>query len=60
MHKEVKNKLWGGSLWTSGYYANTVGLYASKDVILKYIAEQGDTPQAEYKKLYDGQLRFDF
>jgi len=60
MHKEVKNKLWGGSLWTSGYYANTVGLYASKDVILKYIAEQGKTAQAEYKKLYDGQLRFDF
>ena len=59
MHKEVKSKLWGGSLWTSGYYANTVGLYASKDVILKYITGQGHM-QSEYKKLYDGQLRFDF
>jgi len=59
MHDEVKNKLWGGNIWTSGYYANTVGLYASKDVIKKYIAGQGNT-QEEYKKLYDGQLRFDF
>jgi REP element-mobilizing transposase RayT len=55
MHKEVKSELWGGNIWTSGYYANTVGLYASKDVILKYIAGQGDTPEAEYRKLYDGQ-----
>ena len=59
MHKEVKIKLWGGSLWTSGYYANTVGLYASKDVITRYIEGQGHN-KAEYKKLYDGQLRFDF
>ena len=58
-HNEVKGKLWGGNLWTSGYYANTVGLYASKDVIMKYIAGQGHV-QTEYKKLYDGQLRFDF
>jgi REP element-mobilizing transposase RayT len=58
MHNEVKSKLWGGNLWTSGYYANTVGLYASKDVILRYIQEQGHV-QSEYKKLYDGQLRFD-
>lgn len=59
LHNEVKDKLWGGNLWTSGYYANTVGQYASKDVIQKYIAEQGHV-QTEYKKIYDGQLRFDF
>lgn len=59
LHNEVKDKLWGGNLWTSGYYANTVGQYASKDVIQKYIAEQGHV-QTEYKKIFDGQLRFDF
>ena len=57
MHRDVKQKLWGGHLWTSGYYANTVGLYAAKDVIRKYVANQG---KAEYEKLYDGQLHFDF
>jgi putative transposase len=28
-HPEIKKELWGGSFWTSGYYANTVGLYGS-------------------------------
>jgi len=27
-HASVKKLLWGGGLWTSGYYANTVGLYS--------------------------------
>ena len=52
---EIKKELWGGSLWTSGYYVNTVGQYASKEIIQRYIAGQG-----EYKKVYDGQLTFDF
>ncbi len=40
-HPEIKRILWGGSLWTSGYYANTVGQYGNKDVIRKYIENQG-------------------
>lgn len=28
-HPEVKNKLWGGKFWTSGYYVNTVGQYGN-------------------------------
>jgi len=28
-HEEVKNFLWGGNLWTSGFYANTVSEYAN-------------------------------
>jgi len=57
-HKEVKKLLWGGNLWTSGFYANTVGLYASQDVIKQYIKNQGK-PDEEYVKLYQGQLVFD-
>jgi len=30
-HPEIKKVLWGGNLWTSGFYANTVG---QKDFIL--------------------------
>ncbi len=54
-----KEILWGGNLWTSGYYANTVGMYASRDTIEKYIRNQGKDPE-EYKKLYEGQLELDF
>lgn len=56
---EVKTKLWGGNFWTSGYYANTVGQYGNKEVIKKYIENQGK--EKEYKKVYEGQLTlFDF
>ncbi|NQT60368.1 MAG: IS200/IS605 family transposase, partial [Bacteroidetes bacterium] len=42
-HPRIRREiLWGGALWTSGYYANTVGLYASKDTIKRYIQNQGN------------------
>jgi REP element-mobilizing transposase RayT len=37
LHPEVKNKLWGGRFWSSGYYVNTVGQYANEEVIKKYL-----------------------
>ena len=48
-HPEVKKILWGGNLWTSGFYANTVGQYASEGAIKKYIQNQG---KKEYKEIY--------
>ena len=55
-HPEIKKILWGGSLWTSGYYANTVGQYANREVIAKYVKNQGNT----YSKIHESQLKFDF
>ena len=55
---QLKKEMWGSSLWTSGYYVNTVGLYASKDTIKNYIKNQGSN-EKEYVKIYDGQLKFD-
>jgi len=55
-HPEIKEKLWGGNLWTSGYYANTVGQYGNEEVIRKYVENQGK--EKEYKKVYSGQLTF--
>ena len=54
-----KEILWGGALWTSGYYANTVGLYASKETIARYIQNQGEEKR-EYKKIYENQPELDF
>ena len=34
---EVKNKLWGGELWTDGYYVSTVGQRGNEDTIRKYV-----------------------
>ena len=59
-HPDLKREvLWGGNLWTSGYYANSVGLYASKDTIMRYIQNQGKGGD-EYRKLYESQAELDF
>ena len=52
LHSEVKQKLWGGKFWTSGYYVNTVGQYASLEVIQSYVKNQGK----EYKQIHRSQL----
>lgn len=55
IHPEIKQLLWGGNLLTSGFYANTVGLYGNKEVIRKHIESQGKSDK-DYQKVYSGQL----
>jgi putative transposase len=57
-YPELKKNMWGSSLWTSGYYTNTVGLYASKDTITNYIKNQGHSEKT-YSKIYQGKLKLD-
>lgn len=40
-HPEVKKELWGGEIWTDGYFVNTVSKYGSEDVIRNYLQNQG-------------------
>ncbi|MFV0566867.1 MAG: IS200/IS605 family transposase [Flavobacteriaceae bacterium] len=56
LHPEVKQKLWGGKFWSSGYYVNTVGQYANEEVIKKYLQNQGIN-ESKYKKVHKNQLR---
>ena len=51
-HPEIKKELWGGSFWTSGYYANTVGQYGNVEVIKRYVESQGK----KYTQIYNKQL----
>ena len=52
---ELKKELWGSSLWTSGYYASTVGKHGNENVIRKYVKEQGR--ENEYVQIHKDQLR---
>jgi len=52
---EMKKELWGSSLWTSGYYASTVGKHGNETVIGKYVKEQGR--ENEYVQIHKDQLR---
>lgn len=49
---EIRQQLWGGHFWTSGYYANTVGRYGNEFLIQQYVKEQGK----KYDRIYRGQL----
>ena len=55
LHPEVKQKLWGGSFWSSGYFVNTVSKFGDENTISKYVKEQGI--EKDYEVLYkDNQL----
>ena len=41
LHPEIKEILWGGQFWTSGYYINSVGQYATEQMIQRYVKKQG-------------------
>jgi putative transposase len=38
---EVKQFLWGGEFWSSGYYVNTVSRYGSEKAVAEYVKNQG-------------------
>ena len=40
-HPEVKQQLWGGEIWTDGYFVNTVSQYGNEEIITKYLRDQG-------------------
>ena len=50
-HPEVKKELWGGQLWSDGYFVATVGRHTNEEVIAKYVREQGKTDYEGYKQL---------
>jgi len=48
---QVKQFLWGGKFWSSGYYINTVGHYGNEKIISEYVRKQGK----QYTRLYHDQ-----
>ena len=49
---EVKKQLWGGNLWTSGYFVGTVGKHGNEKQIENYVKNQGK----EYKQIFRGEV----
>ncbi len=54
LYPEVNKKLWGGQIWSAGYFVSTVGKYANEKQIENYVRNQGKN----YERLYRGQLSF--
>jgi len=49
---EVKKQLWGGNLWTSGYFVSTVGKHGNEKTIENYVKNQGK----DYKQIHRGDV----
>jgi putative transposase len=53
-YPELREQLWGGELWTEGYFVATVGEGGNKDVIRAYVAGQGKAKGKEVQlKLFN-------
>ena len=50
---EVKKQLWGGNLWTSGYFVSTVGKHGNERQIEAYVKKQGKTYQQLYMSILE-------
>lgn len=53
----VKKQLWGGELWSKGYFISTVGRHGSEEVIRQYVRKQGT--EKAYIKLHDQAIQLD-
>ena len=53
LHPDLKTFMKGNSLWTSGYYMNTVSSFGNETTIQKYVKKQGQT---EYKQIHKQQI----
>lgn len=47
---EIKKQLWGGELWSKGFYISTVGKYGDESKIGRYVRNQG--LESHYKVLH--------
>ena len=48
----IKKQLWGGNLWTSGYFVSTVGRNGNEKQIENYVRNQGKT----YQQIHRGEV----
>ncbi len=54
LHPEVRELLWKGPFWSSGYFIATVGRHGTEEVIRRYVKQQGG--QEHYRRFHKQQL----
>ena len=52
-HPDLKKELWGGELWTDGFFVATIGEGGNRDTIKKYVEQQGRREEYSQLKLFD-------
>ncbi len=49
---EVKKQLWGGEIWSDGYFISTVGTHATEEIIKQYVKNQGGVEDSTQPSLF--------
>jgi putative transposase len=52
-HPDLREELWGGELWTDGFFVATVGEGGNVNVIREYVRKQGQHDQVKQLKHFD-------
>ena len=52
-HPDLRKELWGGELWTDGFFVSTVGEGGNRDVIRIYVEKQGNKSDITQLKLFN-------
>lgn len=52
-HPDLRKELWGGELWTDGFFVATVGEGGNRDVIRVYVQKQGSKSDMNQLKLFN-------
>lgn len=52
-HPDLRKELWGGELWTDGFFVATVGEGGNRDVIRGYVSKQGKQQENHKLKLFN-------
>ena len=52
-HPDLRRELWGGELWTDGFFVATVGEGGNRDVIREYVRKQGQDVDDKQLKLFN-------
>ena len=52
-HPDLRKELWGGELWTDGFFVATVGEGGNRDVIREYVRKQGQDVDDKQLKLFN-------
>lgn len=56
LYPKVNKQLWGGQIWSEGYFVSTVGRHGNEVEIENYIRNQGTNHS--YQRIHRGQLSF--
>ena len=49
---EIKKQMWGGQLWSDGYFVSTVGAHSSEETIKQYVKNQSKSNQSIQLRLF--------